>query len=93
MSVRVWGMMLSKPPLMSRRRVDDFIPAFWEAMTSCLRERTASAVEMLGREPHWLGWTREREEERENKRSATSFSRILEIVWRREIILKEVVEE
>ena len=93
MLVRVWGMMLSKPPLMSRRRVDDFIPAFWEAMTSCLRESTASAVEMLGREPHWLGWTREREEEREYKRSATSFSRILDIVWSREIILKEVVDE
>jgi hypothetical protein len=37
---------------MSRRRVDVLMPAFCEVITSCLRERTASAVEMLGREPH-----------------------------------------
>jgi hypothetical protein len=36
--------------LISRRRVDVFMPAFCEAMTSCLRESTASAVEMLRRE-------------------------------------------
>ena len=60
-----WGRMLSKPPLMSRKRVEAFMPAFWEEMTSCLRERTASAVEMLGREPHWLGFTKASEEERE----------------------------
>jgi hypothetical protein len=65
---------------MSRRRVDVFMPAFWEAMTSCLRGRTASAVEMLGREPHWFWWTRDREEDREYRRSATSFSIILETV-------------
>jgi hypothetical protein len=73
-------MMLSKPPLMSRRRVEVFMPAFCEEMTSCLRVSTASAVEILGREPHWLGWTRDRVEDREYRRPATSLSRIFETV-------------
>ena len=77
---RRWGRMLSNPPLMSRKRVEAFMPAFWEETTSCLSDRTASAVEMLGREPHWLGLTNASEEEREYNLSATSFSRILEIV-------------
>jgi hypothetical protein len=82
-------MILSKPPLMSRRRVEDFFPAFCVAMTSCLREMTASVVEMLGREPHWFELTRAREGEREYSLSATSFSRILETVCRREMILND----
>ena len=40
-----------------------FIPAFCEAHTSCLSESTASVVEMLGSEPHWLGLTRARVDE------------------------------
>jgi hypothetical protein len=46
-------------------------------------------VEILGREPHWVWWTSERVEDREYKRSVTNFSRILETVWRREMILNE----
>ena len=57
--------MLSKPPFMSSRRVVAFIPAFWVAITSCLRERTASAIEMLGSEPHWFLFTSARVEESE----------------------------
>jgi len=81
--------MLSKLPFMSSKRVEAFIPAFWDAMTSCLRDRAASAVDMLGREPHWFWLTSARVEEREYSRSDMSLSSILEIVWSREIILKE----
>jgi len=65
LEARRLGRILSKPPLMSRNKVEDFIPAFWEEMISCLRERTASEVEMLGREPHWFGLTSASVEERE----------------------------
>ena len=72
--------MLSKPPFMSNRSVEAFMPAFWEAMTSCLRERTASVVDMLGSEPHWFLLKRPRFGPSQYSLSATSFSRILDRV-------------
>ena len=78
--VRRRGRILSNPPFMSSRSVEAFIPAFWEAMTSCLSERTAAVVDMLGRDPHWFLLKRPRLGPSMYSLSATSFSRIFDRV-------------
>jgi hypothetical protein len=53
--LRIRTFMLSKPPLMSRKRVDTMYSAAWSVCMSFSREVTVSAAEILAREMHWFG--------------------------------------
>jgi hypothetical protein len=53
--VRIRIFTLSKPPLMSRKRVDIVYPAAWCVCTSFSREVMVSAAEIPARKLHWFG--------------------------------------
>src|ERR1700712_5963287 len=52
MPAKVGSSTLSKPPLISRKRVEAASLALWAALTSWWRVATASKVHRLGRNPH-----------------------------------------
>ena len=80
---------LSKPALMSRKRVDTAHLGHWRVRTLWIRVAHASEVLSLGREPHWLGWRSLAVWAREGSLMVMTLSSILEMVLRRTIILKE----
>ena len=53
MPQRVEGLTLLKPPLMSRKSVETFLPAIWRVFTSWVRMVTASEADRPASEPHW----------------------------------------
>ena len=83
------GSMLSKPPLMSRKRKEDLRPKRWKTRTSWEREAVALKVDKPAREPVWLGWMRPRDLAKRARREATILSRTLDTVSRRTMTLKE----
>ena len=51
-ALRVEGLTLSKPPLISRKKVETLSLGLYRILTSCARERQASEVRRPGSEPH-----------------------------------------
>jgi len=49
---RADGFTLSKPPFMSWKSVDTFIPAIWRVLTSCVRVDVVSEADRPARDPH-----------------------------------------
>src|SRR5205807_2237352 len=92
-AVREAAEILSKPPLMSRKREDTLVLGRWYDLTSCTREAEASKVLSPAREPHWLVWRRPTVLARSERRVATMRSRIFETVSRRTIMRKDAGEE
>ena len=54
LALRVEALTLSKPALMSRKRVETFSLGLWRVFISCVRARQASAALSPGREPYWF---------------------------------------
>src|ERR1700761_1064240 len=57
-ALSVEALTLSKPALMSRKRVDTAHRGRWRVRTSWIKVAHASEVLNPGREPHWFGWMR-----------------------------------
>jgi len=58
LALSVEALTLSKPALMSRKRVETSSLGLWTVFTSCMRVRQASEELSPGREPHWSWWKR-----------------------------------
>ena len=71
---------LSKPPLMSRNSEETSWAERCNVWTVSMRAAQASKEESEGREPHWLRWRRPTYLATGEKREATIFSKILEMV-------------
>ena len=85
-------MTLSKPALMSRKRVETSSLGLWRVFTSCMRVRQASEELSPGREPHWLGWRRPFDLAIADSLTVIIHSTILEMVLRRTMMRKEAGE-
>jgi len=83
---------LSKPALISRKRVETFNLGLWRVLTSCVGVRQASERLSPGREPHWLWWSRPLHLAIAASLTVIICSRIFEMLLRRTIILKQAGE-
>jgi len=52
LALRVEALTLSKPALISRKRVETYSLGLWRVLISCVRKRQASEELSPGREPH-----------------------------------------
>ena len=82
-------MTLSKPALMSRKRVETSSLGLWRVLISCMRVREASEAVSPGREPHWFGWRSLLNLAIAANLTVITGSRIFEMVLRRTMIGKE----
>ena len=80
---------LSKPALMSRKRIETAHRGHWRMRTSWIRVAQASEVLSPGREPHWLEWRRPALRASSETLTVMTLSSILEMVLRRTIMLKD----
>ena len=80
---------LSKPALMSRKRVETTHRGSWRVRTSWIRVAHPSVVLSPGREPHWLGWRRPALRASSESLTFITLSSILEMVLRRTIMRKD----
>ena len=85
-------MPLSKPALISRKRVETFNLGLWRVLTSCVRVRQVPEELSPGREPHWFWWSRPLDLAMADSLTVIIRSRIFEMVLRRTIIRKEAGE-
>jgi len=92
LALRVEALTLSKPALMSRKRVETSSLGLWRVFISCVRARQASAELSPGREPHWFGWRRPLDLAMTDSLTVITCSRIFEMVLRRRIMWKEAGE-
>ena len=91
-ALRVEALMLSKSALMWRKMVETLSLGPWRVLTSCARERQASEVLRLGREPHWLGWSIFLERAIAESLTVMTRSRIFDTVLRKTIMWKDAGE-
>ena len=89
---RVEGLTLSKPALMSKKRVETSSLGLWSVLISCKSARQASAELSPGREPHWFGCRRPLDLAMAESRTVITRSRTFEMVLRRTIMRKEAGE-
>ena len=89
LALSVEGLMLSKPALMSRKRVETFSLGLWRVLTSWMRARQESEELRPGREPHWLGRSSPLDCAMDDSLTAITLSRIFDIVLSRTIMRKE----
>jgi len=80
---------LSKPPLISKERVEAFRSRCWRVRISCIRAVQALNVLRSGREPHRLRLSRPAVPARGESQDATILSSIFEIVRRWTMTWKE----
>jgi len=90
--LREEALTLSKPALMSEKRVETLSLGFCRVLTSCARETQASEVPRPGREPHWLGWRMPLERAMAESLTVITCSRIFDTVLRRTIIRNDTRE-
>jgi len=89
---RVEALTLSKPALMSRKRVETFNLGLWRVLISCMRVRQATEEQSPGSEPHWFWWSRPLDRAVAADLTVITPSRIFEMVLRRTMIRKEAGE-
>jgi len=94
LALRVEGLTLSKPALMSRKRVETSSLGLWRVFISCVRVRQASEELSPGREPYYSEWRRALDLAMGDTGSLTVItrSRIFEMVLRRTMMRKEAGE-
>jgi len=89
---RVEALTLSKPALMSRKRVETPSLGLWSVLISCVSARQGSVELSPGRDPHWFGCRRPLDLAMADNRTVITRSRIFEMVFRRTMMRKEVGE-
>jgi len=89
---RVEALPLSKPALMSRKRVETSSLGLWSVLISCVSARQASVELSPGRDPHWFGCRRPLDLAMADNRTVITRSRIFEMVFRRTMMRKEAGE-
>jgi len=89
---RVVVLTLSKPALMSRKRVETSSLGLWSVFISCVSARQASVELSPGRDPHWLGCRSFLDLAMANSRTVITRSRTFEMVFRRTMMRKEAGE-
>jgi len=89
---RVEASTLSKPALMSKKRVETSSLGLWSVLISCVSVRQASVELSPGRDPHWFGCRRPLDLAMADRRTVITRSRILEMVFRRTMMRKEAGE-
>jgi len=92
LALRVEALTLSKPALMSRKRVETSSLGLWRVLTSCMRVRQGSDELSPGREPHWCGWRRPFDLAMADSLTVITCSRTFEMVLRRTMMRKEAGE-
>jgi len=92
LALRMEVLTLSKPALMSRKRVETSSLGLWRVLTSCRRVRQASDELSPGREPHWFEWRRPFDLAMADSLTVITHSRTFEIVLRRTMMRKEAGE-
>ena len=80
---------MSKPPLMSRKRVETLCRSLRWDSTCCWSTRAASVVDLPGSEPHCKGFSRLVDRAWAARRDVTILSKIFERVLRRTMTLNE----
>jgi len=88
----VEALTLSKPALMSRKRVETSSLGLWSVLISCVSERQASVELSPGRDPHWFGCRRPLDLAMAASRTVMIRSRIFEMVLRRTMMRKAARE-
>jgi len=81
--------MLSKPGLMSRKRVGTFSLDLWSVLISWVRVRHAWEELRPGRDPHSLGRSRSLDRAMADSVTIITRTRIFDIVLRRSMIQEE----
>jgi len=89
---RVEALTLSKPALMSRKRVETSSLGLWSVLISCVSARQASVELSPGRDPHWFGCRRPLDLAMADSTPVMTLSRTFEIVLRRTMMRKEAGE-
>ena len=89
MPLRVEGLTLSKPPLMSRKSVETFLLSICRGLTSGMRVLHASNTESPAKYLHWWGLRRPDTRATQERRPFIILSRILQKDWRRTMTRKE----
>ena len=89
---RVEALTLLKLALMSRNRVETSILVLWSVLISCVSVRQASVELSPGRDPHWFGCRRPLDLAMADSRTVMTRSRIIKMVFRRTMVLKEAGE-
>jgi len=89
---RVEVLTLSKPALMSRKRVETSILVLWSVFILCVSVRQASVELSPGRNLHWFGCRRPLDLAMADSRTVITRSRIFEMVFRRTMMRQEVGE-
>jgi len=89
MALRVESLTLSKPALMSRKRVDTFNLDLWRVLISWVRAGHALEELRPGREKHWFGWRRHLDLVMADSLTVITCSRIINMVLSRSIIQKK----
>ena len=89
MPQRVAGFTLSKPPFMSRKSMETFLPAIWRVFTSWVRVVTASEAERPASEPHWWGLRRPVARATQESQEFIILSRMFEKVWSKTMTRKD----
>jgi len=83
------GLMLSKPPLMSRNRVGTFLLSIWRVLILWVRVLQASVTDKSARDRHWWGFIRLVTRATQGRWPFISRSRIFEKIWRSTMTRKE----
>jgi len=89
LALRVEALTLSKPALMSRKRVETSSLGHWRVFISCVRVRQESVELSPGRQPDPFGWRRSLDFAMADSLTVITRSRILEMVLRRTMIPQE----
>jgi len=89
---RVEALTLSKPALMSRKRVETSSLGLWSVLISCVSVRQASVELSPRREPHWFWCRRPLDLAMADSRTVITRSRIFEMVFRRTMMRKDAGE-
>ena len=88
-ALRVEALTLSKPALISRKRVETLSLGLWRVLTLCAREGQESELLRPGSEPHWLGWSMFLEWAMPESHTVMTLPRIFDTVLRRTIMRKD----
>jgi len=88
--LRVEALTLSKPALISRKRVETFNPGLWRVFISCMGVRQVAEELSPGRDPHLLGWRRLLDLAKAASLTCITRTRIFEMVLVRTRIRKDV---
>jgi len=92
LALRVEALTLSKPALMSKKRVETSSLGLWSVLISCVSVRQASVELSPGRDPHWFGCRRPLDLAMADSRTVITRSRIFEMVFSRTMMRKEAGE-